>query len=61
VGQSVDISNRWKQHAKRGSGAEIATSNKLYPAMLEDGIEAFTFEIIEEITDPNKLNAAEKY
>lgn len=61
VGQSVDISNRWKQHAKRGSGAEIATSNKLYPAMLEDGIEAFTFEVIEEITDSNKLNAAEKY
>ena len=29
--------------------------------MLEYGIEAFTFEVIEEVSDPNKLNAAEKY
>ena len=61
VGQSVDIGNRWKQHAKRGSGAEPLTANKLYPAMLEFGLEAFQFEVIEEITDSNKLNEAEKY
>jgi len=61
VGQSVDIGNRWKQHAKRGAGAEVLTANKLYPAMLEFGIEAFHFEVIEEITDSNKLNEAEKY
>ena len=47
VGQSVDISNRWKQHAKRGCGADQITSNKLYPVMLEDGVEAFQFEIVE--------------
>ena len=61
VGQSVDIANRWKQHGKRGSGAEQITNNKLYPAMLEYGLEAFMFEILEEISDPNKLNTAEKY
>jgi len=61
VGQSVDIGNRWKQHAKRGSGAEPLTANKLYPAMLEFGLEAFHFEVIEEIADNNKLNEAEKY
>lgn len=48
VGQSVDIANRWKQHIKRGIGAEAPTKNKLYPAMAEFGVENFSFEIIEE-------------
>lgn len=61
VGQSVDISNRWKQHVKRGCGADIITSNKLYPAMLEHGVEQFMFEIIEIIEDTSKLNESEKY
>jgi hypothetical protein len=29
--------------------------------MLEFGLEAFHFEVIEEIADSNKLNEAEKY
>jgi hypothetical protein len=29
--------------------------------MLEFGLEAFHFEVVEEITDNNKLNEAEKY
>lgn len=61
VGQSVDIGNRWKQHAKRGAGADVLTANKLYPAMIEFGLESFHFEIVEEIEDTNKLNEAEKY
>lgn len=48
VGQSVDIAERWRQHIKRGLGAEAPTKNKLYPAMMEFGVENFTFEIIEE-------------
>ena len=60
VGQSVDIGNRWKQHAKRGCGADQITQNKLYPAMLEEGIESFTWEIIEEV-ESDKLSEAEKY
>lgn len=47
VGQSVNIAERWKQHIKRGVGAETPTQNKLYPAMREIGPENFTFEIIE--------------
>ena len=47
VGQAVDISSRWKQHIKRGLGAEAPTRNKLYPAMEEFGVENFSFEIIE--------------
>ena len=61
VGQSVDIGNRWKQHCKRGAGADILTQNKLYPAMLAFGLESFQFEIVEQIEDTNKLNEAEKY
>ena len=48
VGQAVGISSRWKQHIKRGLGAEAPTRNKLYPAMKSIGVENFTFEIIEE-------------
>jgi len=45
VGQSNNIAERWKQHIKRGVGADPPTQNKLYPAMLEFGAEKFTFEI----------------
>ena len=48
VGQAVNIADRWKQHIKRGLGAETPTRNKLYPAMMSFGPENFTFEIIEE-------------
>lgn len=60
VGQAVNISDRWKQHIKRGIGAEAPTRNKLYPAMLEIGVENFTFEIIEEC-DRTMLNEREDY
>ena len=48
VGQAANIADRWKQHIKRGVGAEAPTRNKLYPAMNSIGPENFTFEIIEE-------------
>ena len=60
VGQAVNIADRWKQHIKRGIGAEAPTRNKLYPAMLELGVENFTFEIVEEC-DKSKLNEREDY
>ena len=60
VGQAVNISDRWKQHIKRGIGAEAPTRNKLYPAMQEIGVENFTFEIIEEC-DRSLLNEREDY
>ncbi len=60
VGQAVNFANRWKQHIKRGVGAEPMTHNKLYPAMLGDGVENFTFEVIEECPS-NKLNEREQY
>ena len=60
IGQAVDITERWKQHIKRGIGADPPTQNKLYPAMLSIGVENFTFEIIEECAG-NLLNDREDY
>ena len=60
VGQAADIANRFKQHTKRGVGAEDWTQNKLYPAMYSLGVENFTFEVIEEC-ERSKLNEREDY
>ena len=60
VGQAVNLADRFKQHIKRGIGAETPTRNKLYPAMLEYGVENFTFEIVEEC-ERSKLNEREDY
>ena len=60
VGQAADIASRWKQHIKRGLGAESTTRNKLYPAMQEFGVENFSFEIIEECPRA-ELNEKEDY
>lgn len=60
VGQAVDIAERWKQHIKRGIGADPPTQNKLYPAMLAIGVENFTFEIVEQCNG-SKLSEREQY
>ena len=60
VGQSVNIAERFKQHIKRGLGAETPTKNKLYPAMQAIGIENFTFELIEECSR-EQLDQKEDY
>lgn len=60
IGQSVDVADRWRQHVKRGVGAEPVTQNKLYPAMKSIGVENFMFELIEECKG-NELTPREKY
>ena len=60
VGQSSNISDRWRQHIKRGIGADIPTQNKLYPAMKQFGPESFTFEILEECSR-DELDLKEDY
>lgn len=60
IGQAVDIADRWRQHIKRALNAEPRTQNKLYPAMYKEGLENFTFEIVEEC-EQSKLNAREDY
>lgn len=60
VGQAVNIADRWKQHIKRGVGADTPTQNKLYPAMKQFGPENFTFEVVEKCSR-EKLNEREDY
>lgn len=60
VGQAANLAERWRQHIKRGVGAEAPTKNKLYPAMMSFGVENFTFEVIEEC-DRADLDAREDY
>lgn len=60
VGQTLNGHERFRQHIKRGVGAEPATRNKLYPAMLEFGVENFTFEWIEDC-DAAFLDEREQY
>lgn len=60
IGQAVNIADRWKQHIKRGVGAEAPTRNKLYPTMYELGPEQFTFEVLEDC-DKSLLDSREDY
>ena len=60
IGQALDIAERWKQHIKRGIGADSPTQNKLYPVMQSLGVENFTFEVVEEC-DSKVLNEREDY
>lgn len=60
VGQAANLAERWKQHIKRGVGADAPTRNKLYPAMIAAGPENFTFEVVE-LCDRADLDAREKY
>ena len=60
IGQSVDVSSRWKDHVKGGLGIDASATNKLYKAMQEYGVWNFTFELLE--TCPReRLNEKEKF
>lgn len=48
IGQSKSIKERLREHMKCGLGIDTPQNNKLYKAMLEDGIDNFTFELLEE-------------
>lgn len=48
IGQSVNISDRIKQHCKCGLGIDAPASNKLYNIMQRDKLWNFTFEILEQ-------------
>ena len=59
IGQAVDISTRWKEHAKCGLEIDTPINNKLYQAMIRDGIWNFTWEVLEEC-DKALLNEKER-
>lgn len=60
IGKAVDIASRWKTHIKCGIGAENTSRNKLYTAMLEKGVENFSFEVIEKCA-PDELDEHERF
>ena len=60
IGQAVDVAKRWKDHAKCGLGIDAPTSNKMYAAMQQDGLENFTWELLEKCSSA-ELNEKEKF
>ena len=60
IGQAVDIYKRWNQHCKAGLGIDTPSGNKLYKAMIDYGLQNFTFEILLEC-NRDELNEKEKY
>ena len=59
IGQAANLADRWKDHIKAGLGIDTP-NNMLYTAMIKDGVENFTFEVLEEC-ERGSLNDREKY
>lgn len=59
IGKTVKFLERWRTHAKRGCNIE-RISGILYEAMFEEGLENFSFEIVE-ICDKAAQTEKEKY
>lgn len=60
IGQAKNIRERWRDHMKCGLGIDTPANNKLYIAMKKDGIDNFTFELLEECP-PENLNEKEAF
>ena len=60
IGQAVNIGSRWRTHVKRGLGCEEKTNNRLYTALWEEGVENFTFQVVE-FCDRKDLTEREKF
>lgn len=62
IGCSTNISQRWESHRTRYKNSSSREYNKkLYRAFREYGLESFTFEILEEVTDFSALFKREAY
>ena len=60
IGQARDIKERLREHMKCGLGIDTPAGNKLYKAMIENSLDDFIFEMIEEC-NISDLNEKEKY
>ena len=60
IGQSVNITDRFKQHIKCGLGIDASPTNKLYNNMQQFGVWNFTFEILEKC-ERSQLNEKERF
>ena len=60
IGKSTDIKKRWTEHCKTVYGVGSIAHSMLHTTMQKDGIENFTFEVVEEVPK-EKLTEREKY
>ena len=60
IGKSTNVKDRWIQHCKTVYGAGTIAHSILHTTMQKDGIECFTFELVEEVPK-EKLTEREKY
>ena len=60
IGQAKKIRERWREHMKCGLGIDTPANNKLYQAMYKEGIDNFTFEMLEECATAD-LNEKEAF
>ena len=60
IGQAKNIRERFREHLKCGLGIDTPAANKLYQAMLQEGIDNFTFELLEKCAAAN-LNEKESF
>lgn len=60
VGQAISLQKRWSEHCKAGLGIDTPVGNKLYTAMLAEGLYGFTFELLEECKK-EELDEKERY
>lgn len=47
IGQAKKVRERFREHMKCGLGIDAPANNKLYQAMRKEGLENFTFELLE--------------
>lgn len=60
IGQSLNIADRFCEHAKCGLGIDTPAGNKLYKSMQEYGIQNFSWQLIEKCKK-EELNEKEKF
>ena len=60
IGKSTNVKDRWQQHCKTVFGAGTIAHSILHTTMQRDGLQNFTFELIEEVPK-EKLSEREKY
>lgn len=60
IGKSTDIKKRWGEHCKTAYGVGTIAHSILHTTIKKDGIENFTFELLEEVPK-DKLTEREKY
>lgn len=60
IGQARDIKERWVAHVKCSLGIDTPATSKLYTFTRQEGIDNFTFEVLEKCSQ-EELNEKEKF